>query len=181
MNDGEDQRPSRAPSAATVAAATVHLAETVATRAAFKAAHPNTVIASCDTGCKDLNSWALLFPNDSWDYMKLSKAEYDAWKKVDQRQLRRQRLKRQEPAVGDAHADLSLHSSKTSSPAALRAHIQCVERTNDVLWQHATKPRNAQLCFASYSAARKCLARFYQRLWERATQGGEVQVDGGVG
>ena len=57
MNDGEDQRPPRDPSAATVAAAAAHLAETAATRAAFKAAHPNTVIASCDPGCKDRIPW----------------------------------------------------------------------------------------------------------------------------
>ena len=176
MHDGEEQRPSCAPNAATIAAAAAHLAETAATRAAFKAAHPNTVIASCDTGCKDLNSWAILFPNDDWAYMKLSNAEYYALRKVDQWQLKRRHWKRQEPAVGAALTDLSLHSSKTSSPAALRAHIQCVERTNGVLWPHAAKPRNAQLRFAIYSAARKCLARFFQRLWETATHGGKFQL-----
>ena len=170
----------RAASAEAVAAgaATASLEAMAAANAEFLQRRParDWVVVGVDPGRVTLLVVAFKGVDGEYVYMTLSRAEYYAAMKVEQNRMRRQRWDALAPGVAAAYADLARHSPKTASLVALRAHIACVARHNDVLWPHALLRRNAQQRFAAFSAKRACVDKFCRRVWLVATQAGQRRM-----
>ena len=159
-------------------AATASLEAMAAANVDFAQRRParDWVVVGVDPGRVTLLAVAFKGVDGAYVYMTLSRAEYYAAMKVEQNRLRRQRWDALAPGVAAAYADLARHSPKTASLIALRAHIACVARHNDVLWPHALLRRNAQQRFAAFSAKRACVDKFCRRVWLVATQAGQRKM-----